>query len=131
MTAVTVGLVLAIGMVALSVVVKRAGDTISRGVDGCSEACRSLLSQSEHGPSTDPQLAERLEAVERRVALALDDLQKQYRKLAQERRRLGQQLGEEEELDEDQLELAQQLLQQRERPGPAPSSDGRPRLRRR
>lgn len=122
------GLAVALGLVVLSVVVKRVGDTIRWGVDTCHSDCGQLLESLSQGSGREPaassQLVERLEAVERRVDLALQDLNTQLRRLGQRRRQL---LGAEgEEPAQEELELAHQLQSSRSTlPTSEPSSNGR------
>ena len=74
------GLVLAIGFLVLSVVVRRGLNAIHRGLTECSTAfsawCAASLQQSAGEPSASLQpLSDRLEAVERRVQRPLLNLQ--------------------------------------------------------
>lgn len=117
------------GILALSLGLARVASTIHRGVTRCSEALEGLsaacseLSGRESPASSE--LAGRLEAVERRVELALQDLNTQLRRLGQRRRQLlaaGEDLDEPLQ-DQEQLELARQLVS---RPPAAPEDNGRP-----
>ena len=113
------GMTLALaGILALSLGLARVASTIHRGVTRCSEALEGLSAACS-------ELAGRLEAVERRVELALQDLNTQLRRLGQRRRQLlaaGEDLDEPLQ-DQEQLELARQLVS---RPPAAPEDNGRP-----
>lgn len=81
------------------------------------------------GAGTDPELLERLEATERRVTMALEDLDKKQRKLAQERRRLERHLDDDDDEGPSRAELdalRRALLEQDGREAPAdPHQRGR------
>lgn len=129
-------LVLAFGMVALSLVCFRGLDAIRRGLTQCSDVLSALLTVASQGFSSEPaassqELSSRLEAVERRVELALQDLNTQLRRLGQRRRQLLQAGEDIDPLEEqEQLELASALKSRAASPAPQ-QENGRPRLQRR
>lgn len=128
------GLVLALGVVALSVVVRRGFNATHRGLTSWSEGLLLLVSTvsqlaSRESSGTSPELLERLESVERRTEAALGDLNVQLRRLGQRRRQLLETETGEELPDQEQLELANQLSAAR--PSAPSQENGRPRLARR
>lgn len=83
--------------------------------------------RSDIQPGTDPQLIERIEAAERRVEAIAADATKQYRKIAQERRRIESASGSD---DDDEPDTPAALDQLRLAVGQPAPPNGRPRLRR-
>lgn len=101
----------------------------ARQVQLLTVALETFASQlSEGGAGTDPALIERIEAAERRVEAIAADATKQYRKTAQERRRIEAATGIDDDDDSDTPAALDQLRLAVGQPGPP---NGRRRLRRR
>lgn len=83
------------------------------------------------GAGTDPKLLERIESAERRVGEMSDDINRRYRKLAQERRRLGVHLEDDDEESPEATPAALAALRAQVGTREEPAPNGRTRLRRR
>lgn len=102
--------------------------------EAAERAAATAAERADHEGGTDPALVERIEAAERRVEAVADDVNRRYRKLAQERRRIDRsfQAADPDE-DDDELPILGELFGRAEKAGPQRDhpNGGRRRLRRR